>query len=143
LLRELALIVHLVGVLLWIGGAATAAWTAAQIVLAPADARREGLGAARRALLTLASPGLVLAWMGGLAIVLPGWSELYARAGWMHGKILVGLVLAALTGVLTGRVRRAASGEREASSALFAGIATVLVLGAAVAVALVVLRPGG
>jgi putative membrane protein len=141
-LRSLALVIHVIGVLLWIGGAAMASWTAAELALAPPEARRVGFGAARRALLVLATPGLLLAWIGGLVMLVEGWSAIYARAGWMHGKVTIGLVLAAVSGVMTSRIRKAAAGEREASRSLLAGLAMAFVLGAAIAVVLVVLRPG-
>jgi putative membrane protein len=141
-IRELSLVVHVVGVVLWIGGAATAAWIGAQLALAPKEARAAGLGAARSAILALGTPGLLLAWLGGLVVLVLGWSDVYARAGWMHGKLTIALVLSALTGVLTARIRKAASGEREASSALLGGLAIALVVLAACAVALVLVRPG-
>jgi protoporphyrinogen IX oxidase len=141
MLREISLILHVLGVLLWIGGCASAAWTAAQLYAASAEARKEGLLAVRRSLMVIATPGLLLAWVGGLTIFVTG-IEIYRRAGWMHTKITLALVVAALHGVLLARVRKAASGQREATPQLFSGLAMTIVLLAAVVVVLVVLRPG-
>lgn len=141
MLRETALVLHVAGVILWIGGTAASAWTAAQLALATPEARRAGLGAVRRALLALTMPGLLLAWAGGLALFLSA-LDVYARAGWLHGKITVALVLSALHGVLVGRVRRAADGTREVGTGTFAGLSMGIVVLALVAVALAILKPG-
>ncbi|MAQ17760.1 MAG: hypothetical protein CMN30_23560 [Sandaracinus sp.] len=100
-------IAHIVGVVLWIGGALSVALVAAA---AEGEARRSLATVARSVALKVATPGMVLAWLGGLAMFalhLDG----YLRAGWMHGKITIALVVAALTGVLSGKLRRAAQGE--------------------------------
>lgn len=141
MLREISLIVHIAGVVLWVGGAAAAAWTAAQLATASPEARREGLGAVRRALLAVVTPGILLAWVGGLTLFLSA-LDLYARAGYLHGKITIAVVISALHGVLVARVRKAADGTREASAATFGGLAMAIVVLALVAVALVILRPG-
>jgi putative membrane protein len=142
MLRDVSLVVHLLGVVLWVGGSATGAWTCAQLALTEGPARGEALGAVRRALLALTVPGLALAWLGGLTMLVSGWTELYARAGWMHGKLTLALALSAVHGVLLGRIRRAASGEREASQSFFAGLAMAIVLVAAAVVSLALLHPG-
>jgi len=141
MLREISLIVHIAGVVLWVGGAAAAAWTAAQLATATPEARREGLGAVRRALLAVVTPGILLAWVGGLTLFLSA-LDLYARAGYLHGKITIAVVISALHGVLVARVRKAADGTREASAATFGGLAMAIVVLALAAVALVILRPG-
>lgn len=140
--RELAVAVHLIGVILWIGGTATAA------IVAIAGAREEGavrtaiLSAARRAMLMIATPGLLLAWIAGLAWLIPYFGSLYARAGWMHGKLTLLVIATAMTGVFTGRLRRAAKGTKPPSIGLFAAAALVTIV-AAVAIALLAeLQPG-
>ncbi|AKF07566.1 CopD family protein [Sandaracinus amylolyticus] len=142
MLREISLVLHIVGVLLWIGGSASAAWTAAQLALvSSAEQRKEGLLAVRRALLAIVTPGLLLAWAGGLTMFFTA-LDVYSRAGWMHGKLTIGIVVAALHGVLVARVRKGASGEREVSQGFFGGVAMTIVVLAAVVVALVIFRPG-
>lgn len=139
-MREVSLLLHILGVILWIGGCASAAWTSAQLVGAAATVRAEGLAAVRRSLLAIATPGLLLAWLGGLTMFVT-YLDVYASAGWMHGKITVAILLSALHGVLLARVRRAAGGQ-PVSQSLFAGLGMALVIGAAIVVALVVFRPG-
>jgi protoporphyrinogen IX oxidase len=136
---ELARVCHLFGVLLWVGGMATAA--AAGITLAgKPDAQREaGLEAVRAALRVLATPGLLLAWLGGLALLVSGWSEVYARAGWMHGKLTIGILLSGVHGMLLARTRPA---KPAASRPFVIALALTLVL-ALINVSLAILRPGG
>jgi len=100
-------ILHIVGVMLWIGGALSVALVAAA---AEGEAKRSLATVSRSVALKVATPGMILAWIGGLvmfALSLDG----YLTQGWMHGKITLGLIVAALTGVLTGRLRKAAEGQ--------------------------------
>jgi len=140
-MREAAIFVHVLGLLLWIGGTVAGALTAAHLAAAPKEARGEGLIAVRRVMIVLGVPGVLLAWAGGLGMLVPGWSETYAHAGWMHGKLTVALLLTALGGMLTGRIRRAAAGSEPSAPAL-RGLAIAFLVLAAMAVALVAVRPG-
>src|SRR5687767_2916244 len=107
MLRDISLTMHVAGVILWIGGSAAGAWTAAQLATSTVEVRRAGLDAVRRALLTLTMPGIALAWIGGLLLFVTA-LDVYARAGWLHGKIMIALVVSGLHGVLVSRVRRSA-----------------------------------
>ena len=100
-------IAHIIGVILWIGGALSVALVAA---FAEGEANRPITTAARKVALRVATPGMVLAWVGGLALFALS-LDAYLKAGWMHGKITIGLIVAALTGVLSGKLRKAAAGE--------------------------------
>jgi len=89
----------------------------------------------------MAGLGVVLATVGALARLIPGWSAHYAHAPWMHIKLTIGLVLGGLHGLLVNRVRKASQGTPVAPGT-FVGIAvTYAVLGLA-AVALALFRPG-
>ncbi len=135
---QLSLVVHFLGLLLWIGGAATASWMAASLVAA---GETKALSSVRSALLAIVAPGIVLATVGGLARLVPAWGTYYAHAPWMHVKLVIGFVLGGLHGVLVGRVRKASQGV-PVPPGVFVGIAvTYAVLGGA-AVALAILRPG-
>ena len=135
----IALIVHVVGLLLWIGGAAACAWIAAGLVSA---GETKALSSVRSALLAVVLPGMLLALAGGLGRLIPGWSTSYAHAPWMHVKLLLGLILAGLHGVLVARVRKAAAGQA-ATPGLFVGIGAGYAVVALVAASLAILRPGG
>ncbi len=135
---NIALVVHFLGLLLWIGGAITTAWIAAGLVSA---GETNALSTVRSALLAVVTPGILLATIGGLALLIPAWGAHYAHAPWMHAKLTIGLVLGALHGVLVGRVRRAASGK-PVSPGLFVGIAVAYAVLGLAGVALAILRPG-
>ena len=138
---QLARVVHQLGVIAWVGGALAAA-TVAAFAAGSDEGRLTALRGAHRALVWWATPGMVLAWAGGLTMLLPAWSR-FASAGWMHGKLTHLLVLSALTGVLSARIRKAAAGQREPSARFFNAVAVVLLAAAFVILALVVLKPGG
>lgn len=105
-------VLHIIGVVFWIGGSVTVG-----LIGAAAAQNKDALKAARSVALKVATPGMILAWLGGL--VMFGVSiSVYARAGWMHGKITLALVAAALTGVLSGKLRKAAAGEEVSASTL-------------------------
>ena len=105
-------VIHILGVIAWIGGVVS-------VGLVGALAAGEGkvLAAARAVSLRVATPGLVLAWLGGLTMFIMH-IDVYKRAGWMHAKITLALIAAALTGVLSGKLRKAAAGQDVASSTL-------------------------
>lgn len=105
---------HLLGAILWIGGAVAVALSAAAVARDAKDGA--AASALRRVALRVATPGMVLAWAGGLTLLVMGWAG-YQRAGWMHAKLLFVLVAAGLTGVLSARLRRwAAGGELAVAS---------------------------
>jgi len=51
----------------------------------------------------------VLAFAGGLTMLALSW-DLYARAGWMHGKLLLVVIAAGLHGAISGKLRKMAGG---------------------------------
>jgi putative membrane protein len=137
--RELAIATHLVGVMLWIGGATAAAMVAAA---SSQSGDRAAIGAARRAFSWIATPGMLLAFLAGLSYLIPNFRALYAHAGWMHIKLTIVLVMAALSGVLSGRLRKTANGQKPASAGFFGGMALAFVVLGASVVFLAMLRPG-
>ena len=135
-----ALILHLLGVILWIGGGLAGALIAMAAAARGRDLRLAILGDVRRALLFVAGPGLVLAFAGGLALLATSW-DVYSTMGWVHAKVTLAIFLAAVSGILSGRLRKAASGERDAPAGLFAALGGTLAAGALLAIVLVVTRP--
>jgi putative membrane protein len=137
--QQVALVLHVFGVVLWVGSTVAAAWMAASLV---SDGETKALSAIRKTLLMIGAPGMLLAWIAGLAILVPGWDR-YSHAGWMHGKLTIALVLSALHGVLVGRVRRAVAGTATPNASLFVGVAVAYLVLALAAIGLVLLQPGG
>lgn len=139
MILELARILHVFGVLLWVGGMATASAAAMGLLSKPEAERGPGMDAVRNALRILATPGLLLAWLGGLTMLISNWSAVYAHAGWAHGKLTVGILLSGVHGVLLARTRPG----RAASARPFVVALALTLLLALVSIALVVIRPGG
>lgn len=137
MIGELARVFHVFGVILWVGGMAAAAVSSIDLLGRPEGERGAGMGAVRGALRILATPGLLLAWLGGVAMLMSAW-DVYARAGWMHGKITIGVILSAVHGMLLARTR---PGRASASQPFVIALVVTLLL-ALVNVALVVMRPG-
>lgn len=139
--RTLALAAHLLGVILWIGGGVAAA-TMAAFAADSKEGAATGLQGAQRALSWWVTPGMLLAWAGGLTILIPDFATHYASAGWMHGKLTLLLALSGVTGVLSGRLRKAAKGQKEIGSKLLNGLSIGLMVGAFVVLVLVLAKPG-
>lgn len=140
-LRELAIATHLLGMALWVGGAAAAAFVAARAAR-EAEAARGAMTAARTVVSTLVTPGMLLAWVAGLSYLVPNFTTFYAKAGWMHGKLTLLIVLSGVTGVLTARLRKAAAGTKPGSPGLFGGLGLAVIVLAALIVFLAMLKPG-
>ena len=83
---------HLLGVILWVGG------TIAASLVSKNDALR--------ILKRMANPGMLLAYAFGLSMLIPSFREVYARAGWMHTKLLLLLVMSAFTGIMQARLKK-------------------------------------
>ena len=129
---------HILGVILWIGGVVTVGYAAA---LASEDAQQGTAGALRKAVLALSTPAMLIAWVAGLWMLFTHWSDVYSKAGWMHAKLTLALIVTGLTGVVTGKLRKAAKGEAELKPGLMRSFA-VLILGLSAGVlALAVLKP--
>lgn len=127
---------HLLGVMTWIGGIVTAALV---VALAEDPSRGATATAARRAALFVATPGMIVTWLAGLTILIPAFGSVYAGVPWMHAKLTAAVVATGLTGVLSGRIRRA--GEENADPKVLRGLAIAVLLLATVVVFLVRLQP--
>ena len=102
---------HFLGMAFWIGSAVGVAIAAA----APTQ-RESGIAQAlRKVTLRVTTPSMLVAFAGGFGMLIPNFTETYAKAGWMHAKLTLVILLAAATGVLTGKLRRWASGEEVAA----------------------------
>jgi uncharacterized membrane protein len=136
----IAKILHVIGNILWLGGGAVAAFTMVLLASQAKDTRMAAAQAVRKLVLMVVTPGMLLSFAGGLTMLLTYWSEMYAKAPWMHMKLTVGLVAAAFSGVLTGRLRRAATSSEELSTGAMKLAGAVLLLSAVAGVTLVMLR---
>jgi putative membrane protein len=139
-MTEVARILHVLGVILWIGGGLMGALLAASAVARGKEVREAILGDLRRALLFVSAPGLVLAFVSAIAILASHW-DVYRTMGWSHAKLTLGILLAGVSGVLSARVRKAAMGERESSAGLYMALGGTLAIGGLLALVLVFVRP--
>lgn len=137
---EVARILHVLGVILWIGGGLTSALLATSAIARSKDVHDAILSDVRRALLFVSAPGLVLAFVAGVAILASHW-DVYRTMGWSHAKLTLGLLLAGVSGALSARVRKAATAEREPNAGVFMALGGALALGALLALVLVFARP--
>ena len=135
-------ILHVIGNIAWLGGGAVAAFAMVALASETQATRLAAAQALRKVVLWLVTPGMLLSLGAGLIMLLSEWSTLYARQPWMHAKLTVGLVAAAFSGVLSGRLRRAASNAGELSPGAFRAAGLVLVLSAVANVSFVFLRFG-
>lgn len=139
---QIARIIHVLGNILWLGGGAAAAFAMANFALASKDNRVAAAQVVRKVVLLLVTPGMLLSFAGGLYMLLSYWSEIYAKAPWMHMKLTVGLIAAGFSGMLTGKLRRAADGAEITGGAMRTA-GWVLILSAVAGVTLVFMRFGG
>ena len=137
-----AKILHVFGNIVWLGGGMAAAFAMAFLVSENRETRLAAAKALRKLVLLTVTPGMIVSLAAGLFMLMVDWSELYARAPWMHAKLTVGLVAAAFSGVLTGKLRRAAATGEEVSAKSMKLAGTVLLLSAVANVAFVFLRFG-
>jgi len=127
---------HLLGAIFWLGGLITVALAA---VMAPEGARAEFAAVARRLALRLSTPGMVLAFVFGLSMLIPHFREHYAHAGWMHAKLTLVLIASGLSGAVTGRLRKVAAGSAAPGPLRVFGV--ILAVLTVLIVALATLKP--
>jgi uncharacterized membrane protein len=135
-------IIHVIGNIAWLGGGAVAAFAMAMLASEAPATRLAAAQALRKVVLFLVTPGMLLSLGAGLIMLLSEWSTLYAKQPWMHGKLTVGLIAAAFSGVLSGRLRRGSSDAEALSPKAFRTAGLVLVLSAVANVTLVIMRFG-
>ena len=127
---------HFLGITFWIGSAVAVAIAAA----APAPWEGGIAQALRKVTVRITTPAMLVAFVGGFGMLIPQFANVYARQGWMHAKLTLLLVLAGVTGVLSGRLRRWAQGQ-EVTQQTFIRLAWTISILALLIVTLAVFRP--
>lgn len=133
---------HVIGHVLWLGGGIAVAFFAASTVADPPEVRRVTFPRLSRFGRRMINPGLGLAFLTGLTLLVLGWTEVYAKAPWMHTKLTVGIIAAGLTGVLVSRLKKQSAGLRETRAVLYRFVGWSLAATALLNALLVYLRPG-
>ncbi len=131
---------HLVGAILWVGGVAFVGIMALAAATAEIDSQKLAR-VARIGVLARVTVGMGLAWVAGLLILVPAFGDVYARAGWMHAKLTLILVISALTGVLSGHLRKAANGSVPLSPGKVRGLSSAVLAAATLVVFLAIMKP--
>ncbi|MGB5373682.1 MAG: CopD family protein [Polyangiales bacterium] len=127
---------HFLGITFWIGSAVAVAIAAS----APSPLESGLAQSLRRITIRVTTPAMLFAFAGGFGMLIPNFAELYAKQGWMHTKLVLLLVLAGATGVLTGKLRRWAEGQ-EVSPTVFGKLAWTLSVIAVLIITLAIFRP--
>jgi uncharacterized membrane protein len=135
-------ILHVIGNVAWIGGGVAAALAMALLASEADTTRLAAARALRKVVLWLVTPGMLLSLAAGVAMLLNDWAVLYAKAPWMHAKLTVGLVAAAFSGVLSGRLRRGSNDAAALTPGVFRNAGLVLLLSGIANVCFVFLRFG-
>ncbi len=127
---------HFLGITFWIGTAVAVAIAAS----APTP-WESGIGQAlRKVTLRVTTPAMLVAFAGGVGMLVPNFAELYAKHGWMHTKLVLLLALAGATGVLTGKLRKWAEGQ-DVSPKIFGKLAWAISVLAVLIITLAIFRP--
>ncbi len=127
---------HFLGITFWIGSAVAVAIAAS----APSPLESGIAQSLRKISIRVTTPAMLFAFAGGFGMLIPNFAELYAKQGWMHTKLVLLLVLAGATGVLTGKLRRWAEGQ-EVSPKVFRKLAWTLSIIAVLIITLAIFRP--
>ena len=127
---------HFLGITFWIGTAVAVAVAAS----APAPWESGLAQALRKVTVRVTTPAMLLAFAGGVGMLVPSFAEVYAKQGWMHAKLALLLALAGATGVLTGKLRKWAEGQ-EVTPGVFAKLSWAISILAILIITLAIFRP--
>ena len=129
---------HFLGMTFWIGSAVAVAIAAA----APTPWESGIAQTLRKVSVRVTTPAMLVAFAGGLGMLIPNFADVYAKQGWMHSKLTLLLILAGVTGVLSGKLRRWADGE-EVGPKTFSRLAAAISVLSILIVTFAVFRPFG
>jgi len=129
---------HFLGITFWIGSAVAVAIAAA----APTPWESGIAQTLRKVTVRVTTPAMLVAFAGGLGMLIPNFADVYAKQGWMHSKLTLLLILAGVTGVLSGKLRRWADGE-EIAPKTFSRLAVAISVLSILIVTFAVFRPFG
>ena len=129
---------HFLGMTFWIGSAVAVAIAAA----APTPWESGIAQTLRKVTLRVTTPAMLVAFAGGIGMLIPNFADFYAKQGWMHSKLTLLLILAGVTGVLSGKLRRWADGE-EIGPKTFSRLAVAISVLSILIVTFAVFQPFG
>ena len=92
----------------------------------------------RRLLRGIMTPAMIVTWLLGLYLA---WSAFAFKGGWLHGKILLVVILSGIHGYLAGRVRAFAQDRNRNSPRFYRVLNEVPAVLMALIVILVIVKP--
>lgn len=92
----------------------------------------------RRLLKGIINPAMILTWIAGLYLA---WSAFGFKGGWLHGKILLVIVLSGIHGYLSGRVRAFAEDRNDKTARFYRILNEVPAVLMVLIVILVIVKP--
>lgn len=92
----------------------------------------------RRLLKGIINPAMILTWIAGLYLA---WSAFGFKGGWLHGKILLVIVLSGIHGYLSGRVRAFAEDRNDKTAGFYRILNEVPAVLMVLIVILVIVKP--
>jgi len=142
MLHEWLNALHIIAGILWIGGmmAMALVWGAYSRSAGEAESagQRALLDTVRKWNRCVTSPAMILLWVAGIVMIVSYGKFPHA---WLLIKMVVVLVLSALHGMLSGNLRRRATGQPVKDMALVRNASTVIVTGVILIGILAVIRP--
>lgn len=92
----------------------------------------------RRLLKGIINPAMILTWIAGLYLA---WSAFGFKGGWLHGKILLVIVLSGIHGYLSSRVRAFAEDRNDKTARFYRILNEVPAVLMVLIVILVIVKP--
>jgi putative membrane protein len=136
-LAPILVIFHVTANVVWIGSILAVAFVLSS---SASPSLPEGGALARALYRALAVPSFVVSFVAGAARLSIDSHYYFVQTKFMHGKLFCALIVIALHHAIGGRAKKAAAGVA-VDPRLTARLATALVVAAAGAIALVVLKP--
>ena len=128
---------HLFGAIVWIGGIVTVAMAALALTSA---STKDGALALRGTAKRLATPGMILAWLGGLGMIAHHFA--YMKMGWLHGKLLLVFVISGLSGAITAKLGKIEQGKITIEESKVRTLGLIVLILGLLTVFTAVLKPG-
>ena len=130
--------IHLIGVVVWVGGLWCLPWILYYQVVSPQSAAVTGIG---RAAMRLVNPAGILVLVSGVSLIIATGAGGLGTGAWMHVKIVLILVIGAVHGMLSKQRKLCERGESTRSAGHFRLLFGILLVLTIAVVFTVVLKP--
>ncbi|MFD3248242.1 CopD family protein [Rahnella aquatilis] len=138
MLHEWLNALHVIAGVLWIGGMLAMALCSQTSGAAESAGQRLLLVTVRKWTRSVTSPAMILLWVAGIVMIVSYGKFPHA---WLLIKMVIVLVLSALHGLLSGDLRRRATGQPVKDFALVRNAGAVIIVGVILIGILAIIRP--